>query len=78
MIRPKMSLLDVCKDLRSRGMGATQRTVADGIVQGVFPFGRVLSVSPNGRRTFLILGREYERWAEENIGPVLDGHREVS
>lgn len=76
MIRPKMSLLDVCKDLRSRGMHVNQKTVSEGITQGAFPFGRILRVSPNGRKTFLILGREYERWADENIGPVRNDRTE--
>lgn len=71
MAKARMTLLDVCNDLRSRGMGLTQKTVSDCIESGAFPFGRILSVSPNGRRTFLILGKDYEAWAEENIGPVI-------
>ncbi len=71
MCKARMTLLDVCADLRSRGMGLTQKTVSDCIESGVFPFGRILSVSPNGRRTFLILGKDYEAWADENIGPVI-------
>ena len=71
MAKAKMTLLDVCVDLRSRGMGVTQKTVSDCIVSGAFPFGRVTSVSPNGRRTFLILGKEYEAWADANVGPVI-------
>ena len=69
MPRPKMTLLEVCNDLRSRGAGMTQKTVADGIASGAFPFGKVLSVT-NGRRHLLILRKDYETWATENIGPI--------
>ena len=71
MAKARMTLLDVCNDLRSRGMGLPQKTGSDGIETGTIPVGRILSVSPNGRRTFLILGKDYEAWAEENIGPVI-------
>lgn len=71
MAKARMTLLDVCKDLRRRGMAVTQKTVSDCIESGVFPFGRVLSVGTGGRRTFLILGKEYEAWADANIGPLL-------
>ena len=71
MAKVRMTLLDVCNDLRSRGMSTTQKTVSDCIESGVFPFGRVLSVNPSGRRTFLILGKDYEAWADANIGPVI-------
>lgn len=71
MAKARMTLQDVCADLRRRGLGMTQKTLSDCIESGAFPFGRILSVSPNGRRTFLILGKDYEAWAEENVGPVI-------
>lgn len=70
MASPRMTLLDVCKDLRSRGMGLTQKTVSDGIESGVFPFGRVLATNASGRRTFLILRKDYEAWADEYLGAI--------
>lgn len=69
MLKPKMTLLDVCNDMRSRGAGMTQKTVADGIESGAFPFGKILSVT-NGRRHLLILRKDYETWANENLGPI--------
>ena len=70
MQKAKMSLLDVCCDLRSRGMSITQKTLSDGIVSGVFSFGKLLAENPSGRRTFLILRNDYLSWADKNIGPV--------
>lgn len=69
--RPRMTIQDVCRDLRSRGMGLNHKTVTDGIESGLFPFGRLLATNPSGRRTFLILRKDYEAWADENVGPVL-------
>lgn len=71
MAKARMTLLDVCEDLRRRGMGITQKTVSDCIESGVFPFGRVLSVSSGGRRTFLIMRKDYEAWADASVGPLL-------
>lgn len=67
MPKVKMTLLDVCCDLRRRGMGITQKTLTDGIVSGAFPFGRIIATGATGRRTFLILRRDYEAWADENL-----------
>lgn len=72
MAKPRMTIADVCRDMRSRGMGLTHKTVTDGIESGLFPFGRLLATNPSGRRTFLILRKDYEAWADENLGPVLD------
>lgn len=69
MQKQKMTLRDVCIDLRLRGAGMTQKTVADGIESGSFPFGKVLSVT-NGRRHILILRRDYETWADKYLGPI--------
>lgn len=71
MAKPRMTINDVCRDMRSRGMGLTHKTVTDGIASGLFPFGRLLTTNPSGRRTFLILRKDYEAWADENLGPVL-------
>ena len=69
MQRPKMTLNEVCSDLRRRGAGMTQKTISDGIASGAFPFGKVLSVT-NGRRHILSLRKDYEAWADENLGPI--------
>lgn len=63
MLKNRMTINEVCQDLRNIGMGMTQKTVADGIESGAFPFGKVLSVT-NGRRHILILRQDYEKWKE--------------
>ncbi len=58
----RMTILEVCEDLRRRGSGMTQRTVSNGIVSGALPFGKLIATGGTGRRTFLILRRDYEAW----------------
>lgn len=70
MARPVMTLRDVCADMRARGAGMTQKTVSNAIADGTFPFGKVLSVT-NGRRHILIFRKDYEAWADENLGPIM-------
>ncbi|MBE6924558.1 MAG: hypothetical protein E7466_04885 [Ruminococcaceae bacterium] len=65
MSKPRMTLKDVCCDLRRRNFPISQPALADGIVDGTFPFGKVLHVT-NGRRCFLILRKDYESWADAN------------
>lgn len=67
MPKPTMTLAEVVADMRSRGMKIKESTVSDGIASGIFPFGSILGVSPTGRRNFLILRCDYERWAEEKL-----------
>ena len=67
MAKPKMTLNEVCSDMRHWGFGTSQKTLADGIASGIFPFGRVLSVSESGVRHILILRKDYEKWKEEMI-----------
>ena len=67
----KMTLLDVCKDMRSRGFKIKESTLSDCLATGVFPFGTLINTGKSGRRTYMILRHNYESWAEENIGPVL-------
>lgn len=69
-MKPRMSINEVCDDMRHRGMSVSHKTLSDGLVSGVFPFGELLGLSPTGRRSFLILRRNYEAWANENLGPV--------
>ena len=70
MLKPRMTIRDVCIDLRSRGAGMSQKAVSNCIADGTFPFGKVLSVT-NGRRHILILRKDYENWANENLGPII-------
>lgn len=67
----KMTHAEVAADLRSRGFSIGLATISKNLKSGVFPFGSVISEGPSGRITTLILRKNYERWADENIGPVL-------
>lgn len=67
MLKSRMTIRQVCIDLRKRGCGMSQKAVSNCIADGTFPFGKVLSVT-NGRRHILILRKDYEAWADENLG----------
>lgn len=68
MPNPRMTLADVCKDMRTRGMKMTNTTLAAAIEQGVFNFGKVISESETGRRNIIIMRKDYESWAKEYLG----------
>lgn len=67
MPRPTMTLAEVVADMRSRGVKIKESTVSNGIASGAFPFGSVLSTGETGRRSFLILRCDYEKWAAEKL-----------
>lgn len=67
----KMTHKAVMEDLRTRGFHIGLAAISKNIKNGVFPFGSVINVGPSGRVTTLILRKNYEKWADENIGPVL-------
>lgn len=54
MVKLTMNLNDVAKLFRENGIPANAAKIADGISSGAYPFGRVVSTSENGRRTFEI------------------------
>lgn len=62
-----MTIQEVCRDMRERGMPISPKSLADGIQVGAFPFGKVLSTSGTGIRNILILRRDYEAWAREYL-----------
>ncbi len=67
MSKPRMTLEDVCQDMRSRGVPMDKGALSRGLKQGTFPFGTVLNIGQSGRTTFLIWRRDYEKWAEEYL-----------
>ena len=67
MPKPRMTLDDVLSDMRAHGMPIEKRTLSECLKQGVFPFATVLGISPTGRANFLIMRRDYEKWAEEYL-----------
>lgn len=67
MDKPKMSLEEVCRDMRRHGMKLSTKSLADGIQAGVFPFGKVISTSEKGIRNIIIMRRDYLAWAKEYL-----------
>lgn len=65
--KPRMTLAEVLGEMRERGMPIGQGALSDGIENGVFPFGRVMSTGKTGRRQFLILRKDFEAWAEQYL-----------
>jgi hypothetical protein len=68
MAGAKMNAADVMTDMRKRGCKVSYQTLVRGIDLGVYPFAILISTSPNGRRQYLILRKDYERWADEKLG----------
>ena len=68
MAGPRMTIKEVADDMRRRGMGMAYKTITANIENGIFPFGTVLNTGETGRRTFLILRRDYEAWADRCLG----------
>lgn len=67
-MKPRMSVNDVLAEMRQRGMPIGQGTLSDGIADGTFPFGKVMGIGKAGRRNFLILRADFEKWAEVYLG----------
>lgn len=66
-VKPRMTIQEVCRDMRERGMPISPKSLSDGIQVGAFPFGKVLSVSGTGIRNILILRKDYEAWARDYL-----------
>lgn len=66
-ICPRMTLEEVCADMRTHGMSINNQTLSDGIAAGAFKFGTVISVGPTGKRNIVIMRRDYEKWSEEYL-----------
>lgn len=62
-----MTLDDVCKLFRSYGIPMELGRLADDIASGIYPFGRVVRVSPNGRRTFEIWRCDVEAFIKSKM-----------
>lgn len=65
--KPRMTLAEVLGEMREHGMSIGQGALSDGIENGAFPFGRVMSTGKTGRRQFLILRKDFEAWAEQYL-----------
>ncbi len=69
MRKPKltMTLSDVADLFRSYGIPISLGRLADDIASGVYPFGRVVCTSPDGRRTFEIWRTDVDAFLESKM-----------
>ena len=67
MASPRMTLDDVLADMRAHGMSMQKQLLSECLKQGIFPFAHILGIGPTGRTTFLILRRDYQKWADEYL-----------
>ena len=64
--RITISVDEAVRRLREAGMRiAPKRLIAEIEAGGIWPFGRIVSTGPNGRRTVEILRRQFEDWLRE-------------
>lgn len=68
MGKPRMTLQEVLTEMRRRGMSIGQATLADMIEAGKVPFATMIGYGDTGRRSFLIMRKDFERWADEYLG----------
>lgn len=73
MRNPRMTTKELMEDMRGRGLPMTLATISECLKSGIFPFGHVLNEGTSGRTTFLILRKDYERWAEEYLDAYTSG-----
>ena len=65
--KPRMTLDDVLDDMRAHGMPMGKQTLMECLRTGVFPFATILGFGPTGRTNFLIMRKDYDKWAEEYL-----------
>lgn len=62
-----MTISDVAKLFRQYGIPIELGRLADGIASGHYPFGKVVRVSPGGRRTFEIWRVDVEAFLKSKM-----------
>lgn len=62
-----ITVTEAAQILRSYGMHCSTKTISDGIQDGSFPFGRVISVGDTGRRHIRIFRAEFNNWLKTLI-----------
>lgn len=61
----RMTLEAVRAELGKHGMHMGNKAIAECIERGIFPFGTVISTGKTGRRTFIIMKADFDKWLEE-------------
>lgn len=67
MDRLHMNVNEVMADMRNYGFRISPKKFNQMVDSGLLPFVKILSISPNGRRTQIILRRDYESWRKETL-----------
>lgn len=67
MKKPRMTLDDVLEDMRSRGLPMGKKTLYECLKRGMYSWATLISTGPTGRNSYLIMRRDYEKWAEEYL-----------
>lgn len=65
--KPRMTLDDVLDDMRAHGMSMGKQTLTECLRTGIFPFATILGTGPTGRINFLIMRKDYDKWANEYL-----------
>lgn len=65
MQRPIMTLNEVVRAMRVAGFRTSEKVIADGIADGRYPFGAMISVGGTGRRRFEIYRADFGKWLDE-------------
>ena len=60
---PRLTLAETCAEFRKAGISVTNATLADGIAEGKYPFGRQLP-SKGNRRNFEIWAKDVQAFLE--------------
>ena len=63
-----LTLRETAERMRKHGCRITAELIADGIEQGIFPFGRLVKRENKKARKFVILESDFEKWIESNDG----------
>lgn len=65
--KPRMTLDDVLADIRAHGMPMGKQKLIECLRTGIFPFATILGAGPTGRINFLIMRKDYDKWADEYL-----------
>ena len=65
-----MTASEAAQTLRQYGMHCSAKTITDGIENGSYPFGRIVSVGESGRRRVEIFRVHFCRWLHEMTAEI--------
>lgn len=65
MAKPVITLNECVNIMRDHGFRMTASRLRDDIESGAYPFGRIISIGPNGRRQTEIYRVKLEAWLKE-------------